>query len=206
MSALERHRELLEDARALLVLAHLKQAGLDYGLSISKRLHMRLCDVLEILESLERMGLIERGGASALKNTEARMKLSDEVRKHHTYYRLTGEGEEVLKEARDERRLARAYAGILLERRDLYEALSYVRAAGIDHAGTFARLLRRSVEEAEALLEGLERMGLVERVKEKTIKFGERKAKPKKETRTHHFYYRITRLGERALKAAQGGE
>lgn len=204
MSTLQEHRDLLLNKELLDILRHIKEAGLDYGMSISKRLHIRLCEVIDLLDELEKKGLIERGGASSLKNTEAKMKLSEEVHKHHTYYRLTREGELLLREARDEEALAKAYAGILSERLELSEALKLVRAAGVDHAGTFARLMKVSVEEAEIRLEELDRMGLVEKVKEKTIKFGERKAKPKKETRTHHFYYRITRLGERTARELKG--
>ncbi len=200
MSAIREHTEVLLDKRLLEILRHIKEAGLDYGLSISKRLHLRLCDVIELLDELEARGLIERGGTSSLKNTEAKMKLSDEVHKHHTYYRLTREGELLVREARDDEALASAYTDVLRKRPCILEALKVAEAAGIDHAGTFSRLMRISVEEAERRLEELEGMGLVEKVKEKTIKFGERKAKPKKETRTHHFYYRITRLGERVVR------
>lgn len=49
-------------------------------------------------------------------------------------------------------------------------------------------------------LEELQRMGLLEETKVKIIKFGERKAKPKKETRTHHKYYGLSRVGESVVR------
>jgi len=46
----------------------------------------------------------------------------------------------------------------------------------------------------------LEREGLLEEAKSKIIKFGERKSKPKKETRTHHKYYGLSRIGELVVR------
>ncbi len=43
-------------------------------------------------------------------------------------------------------------------------------------------------------------MGIMEEAKAKVIKFGERKSKPKKETRTHHKYYGLTRTGEMVVR------
>jgi len=75
-----------------------------------------------------------------------------------------------------------------------------------DHALTYAKLSKKTLEDAIRILEELVRMGLLEEKHDKIIKFGERKAKPKKETRTHHKYYGLTREGEllmRYLKRAR---
>ncbi|MEM0064604.1 MAG: DUF2250 domain-containing protein, partial [Metallosphaera sp.] len=61
---------------------------------------------------------------------------------------------------------------------------------------TYAKLTKRKLEEVNAKLEELERMGLLEEKNAKIIKFGDRKSKPKKETRTHHKYYGLSRIGD----------
>ncbi len=43
-------------------------------------------------------------------------------------------------------------------------------------------------------------MGLLEEAQAKIIKFSERRSKPKKETRTHHKYYALSRMGELAVR------
>jgi predicted transcriptional regulator len=90
----------------LYALLHLRLAGLDYAFSLARTAGVRLEEAGEALERLEAMGLVERAGASAVKNTEAKMKLSSEVRKHHTYYKLTRRGEMLLRGLRRGRGLA----------------------------------------------------------------------------------------------------
>ncbi|MGC8606255.1 MAG: DUF2250 domain-containing protein [Vulcanisaeta sp.] len=76
------------------VLMHLKRANVDYGKSIAINTGIPLEEVLQILDRLEAMGLIERvRGGKTLKRSVARFKLSNEVRKHHVYYRLSRRGE-----------------------------------------------------------------------------------------------------------------
>ena len=75
------------------ILFHLKRAGVDYGKSIARTTGIPLPLVLQALEELEAAGLVERVGGHVLKRSEARMKLSPEVRKHHVYYKLSREGE-----------------------------------------------------------------------------------------------------------------
>ncbi|MCE4607714.1 MAG: DUF2250 domain-containing protein [Caldisphaeraceae archaeon] len=77
---------------ALYVLFHLKRANIDYAKSISSMVEVSIDMVGKELERLEALGLIEKHHGSAIKRTEARFKLAEEVRKHHTYYKLTREG------------------------------------------------------------------------------------------------------------------
>ncbi len=69
-----------------------------------------------------------------------------------------------------------------------------------DHALTYSKLTHKTLEEVTPKLEELEKMGLLEEAKAKIIKFGERKSKPKKETRTHHKYYGLSRTGELVVR------
>ena len=76
------------------VLVHLRRANVDYGKSIALNTGIPLQEVLQILDKLESMGLVERvKGGKTLKRNVARFKLSNEVRRHHVYYRLSRSGE-----------------------------------------------------------------------------------------------------------------
>ncbi len=81
----------------LYVLTHLKRAGIDYAKSISKMIGVSVGVIENTLSEMERKRIIERTHGSAIKRTEARFKLSYEVRKHHKYYRLTNDGEKLLR-------------------------------------------------------------------------------------------------------------
>lgn len=94
-------RVLSERSELLVVMRHLKRAGVDYGKSIARNTGIPLQRVLEILEELERLGVVERVQGKVLKRSKARFKLSNEVRKHHVYYRLSRQGELLLRELRD---------------------------------------------------------------------------------------------------------
>ncbi|MGC8569823.1 DUF2250 domain-containing protein [Caldivirga sp.] len=80
--------------RDIAVLVHLRKANVDYGKSIALNTGIPLQEVLQILDKLESMGLVERvKGGKTLKRSVARFKLSNEVRRHHVYYRLSRSGE-----------------------------------------------------------------------------------------------------------------
>lgn len=184
---------------ALRVLMHLRRARADFGRSVAAALHMPLEAAVSTLESLESMGLVERVPGSSVKRSDAKMKLADEVHKHHTYYRLSWKGDALLRSL-DERALAEGYARAL-EGDDLALALLRVaRRIGVDHALTYARLVGRPLEQVEAELERLVGMGLMEVSRGRVVKRGDRKAKPKPETRVHHRYYALSREGDLLLR------
>lgn len=184
----------------LYALLHLEQAGTDYALSLARAARVDLEATMGALEALEARGLAERRAhGSALKNTVARMKLSREVRKHHTYYTLTREGRLLA------RRIRHGLLGECIDRaagEGASRLLGLLRRVGIEHAETLARLAGMPLGEALARLEALEALGLVTSARPKTIKASKRRAKPKRETRAHHRYYSLTRLAELLLRAA----
>ncbi|QKR00979.1 DUF2250 domain-containing protein [Metallosphaera tengchongensis] len=197
---LERYlKVLVEDKRYLMVLQHLKKANVDYGKSIMLNTKIPIQEVVEVLDKLEKLGLIERVKGATLKNTEAKFKLSSEVHKHHTYYTLSRDGDHLLRYV-TEKDIIEAYIDYLRTddlARDLVRLADELNA---DHALTYAKLTKRTLEEVGEKLEVLVRMGLLEEKNAKIIKFGERKSKPKKETRTHHKYYGPTRIGELVVR------
>jgi predicted transcriptional regulator len=192
-------KEVLKDKRYLQVLQHLKKANVDYGKSIMLNTKIPIQEVVDILDKLEALGLIERVHGATLKNTEAKFKLSSEVHKHHTYYRLTREGDHLLRNL-DEKELIKAYIDLVKNDDLAKDILRLAEDLNADHALTYAKLTHKTLEEVTPKLEELERMGLLEEAKVKIIKFGDRKSKPKKETRTHHKYYGLSRIGELVVR------
>jgi len=181
----------------LYALLHLYEVGADYGASLARVAGVALEDAVAVLEELEGLGLAERLHGSAVKNTVAKLKLSSEVRKHHTYYKLTTAGK------RAARRLRRGCLAECINEslgEGAWSLLTLLREAGYEHAATLSRLLRKPVTETLELLERLETAGLVSASRPKTLKAKRRRMKPKRETRCHHRYYSLTRLGEMLLR------
>ncbi len=81
----------------MVVLRHLKLAGIDYGKSIALSTGINLQQIVILLEKLEASGLIERVQGDSIKRNNAKFKLSKEVHKHHLYYRLTRKGKILLR-------------------------------------------------------------------------------------------------------------
>jgi len=75
------------------VLLHLKKAKVDYAKMMSKLTGIPVEKINECIKSLMEMGLVERDSGSAIKRSKVRFKKAHEVHKHHTYYRLTRDGE-----------------------------------------------------------------------------------------------------------------
>ncbi|QXJ31529.1 DUF2250 domain-containing protein [Saccharolobus shibatae] len=192
-------RIILRDTRYLTILKHLKIANIDYGKSIMLNTKIPLAEIVEILDDLEKLGLIERVHGATLKNTEAKFKLSSEVHKHHTYYKLTREGDHLLRHLED-RMLIDAYMDIVKNDNLALNILRLADELNADHALTYAKLTHKRLEEITPKIEELVKMGLLEEKNSKIIKFADRKAKPKKETRTHHKYYGLSRIGELVVR------
>ncbi len=77
----------------LYILLHLKRAKVDYAKMMSKLSRIDLDLINSCIEDLIKAGLIERDSGSAIKRSKAKFKKAFEVRKHHTYYKLSRKGE-----------------------------------------------------------------------------------------------------------------
>ncbi|NPA47262.1 MAG: DUF2250 domain-containing protein [Thermococci archaeon] len=77
----------------LYVLLHLKRAGVDYVKMMAKMTGLDQGLLQDAVDDLMEMGLVERDSGSAIKRSRARFKKAFEVHKHHTYYRLSREGQ-----------------------------------------------------------------------------------------------------------------
>lgn len=150
-----------------------------------------------MLKELESLRLIERTRGSAIKRSEARFKLSYVVRKHHTYYELTRDGEHTMRSIRDS---FDKYLATLTGRDATFDILQFFRRARCEHAGVVARAFPMKIDECRDLLTELVQLGLLAYCDSKVLKRKHRRAEPKKETRTHHKYYKLSRLSELMLR------
>ncbi len=189
---MEKLREV--SPRALYVLIHLRVAKTDYAKSIARRLKVPTEEVSWLLRQLEELGLIERSSGSSIKRTEAKMKLTLEVRKHHLYFKLSREGELLMRELikRGLEEYFRIYSGS----NESFSLLNFLHKAGCENSITLAKRLSLPHDKTKALISELIELELIAECRGKVIKKKHRKAKPKKETRTHHKYYKTTRLWE----------
>ncbi len=185
----------------LYVLLHLKRAGVDYAGSMTKVSGVPIPEIEEALDRLESRGLVQRRvGGSSIKRSEARFKLSNEVRKHHTYFELTQRGESLVRLLTREPALLSRYFETIAGHPRALDVLLFLDRVKNEHAGILARVLGDTPCHTTEVMEGLVRAGLVIKVKEKVLKSWERKAKPKAETRTHHTYYSLSRLGSLIIR------
>ncbi len=186
------------DPVSLYILAHLHRAGIDYAKSIAKMAGIPQSTVENTLRKLEEVGLIERAGASSVKRSEARFKLSHEVHKHHTYYSLSREGKHFFRELKRggvEKHLSE-FSGFDFA----FDLLLILSRCGCEHVGMLARLLSVSKEDVDRAVKKLRDAGLIVECRSKVIKRKHRKAKAKRETRTHHTYYTTSRLADMLLR------
>lgn len=177
----------------LYIMAHLKRANIDFAKSIGKNIKMSAEEINQELNHMERDGLIERVHGSAVKRTDAKFKLAQEVRKHHTYYGLSRKGEKLVRDIRNN--TSRHFQKMIGDDKAL-DVFLFIKRAEYEHAEHIAKSFSLNKEQAKNLLQKLTQVGLISEEKPKTLKRKHRKGKPKKETRTQHKYYRVTRLGE----------
>ena len=183
------------------IIIHLRKVESDYAKSIARVTELPIDVVVEALESLEQLNLIERTSGSAVKRENAKLKWSSEVRKHHTYYTLSKEGKNLWKKIRNEEEMRK-----LVERsvgQKGWDLLKALKRYGYEHAIMLSKILDLRLQEVQELLDNAVSYGLVVETKPKTLKMKDRKAKPKKETRCLHKYYKLSRLGELLLRSVR---
>ncbi|CAC11462.1 conserved hypothetical protein [Thermoplasma acidophilum] len=90
--------ELINDYDMLRVLKHFTIAHVDYAKNITRYTEIPQMRVREYLKRLKDLGLLDYYTNTSIKRTEAKLKKSAEVHKHHTYYQINKKAEAVLKE------------------------------------------------------------------------------------------------------------
>ncbi|GGM75244.1 hypothetical protein GCM10007108_11450 [Thermogymnomonas acidicola] len=89
--------ELLNDYEILRVLRHFQVARVDYAKNVTRYTEIPQERVRRHIERLREMGLLDIYRNTSIKRTEAKLKKSAEVHKHHTYFMINRKGELALK-------------------------------------------------------------------------------------------------------------
>ncbi|WP_297512572.1 DUF2250 domain-containing protein [Thermococcus sp.] len=132
----------------LYVLVHLKKAGVDYAKMMAKVSGLPLELIEDVINDLLELGLIERDSGSAIKRSKARFKKAFEVHKHHTYYRLSREGELFVRSI-DERWLKRYFNALFPDGWRVVNALAESR--DVREAGRKVQIEDETLEELRVL-------------------------------------------------------
>jgi predicted transcriptional regulator len=173
------------DPVACLILYHLKRVEGNYPRSMAGHLDAERGTVEDLCKEMQRAGLLERVESGTVKQRRVKAKQADEVRQHHTYYRLSREGDHLL-------RFLAERAGQLNVLRHLPDGQRLARRlcrGGPDYARMTAEELDMEFEYVRHLYRALRQVGLVTEYDGSTIKASERKLKPKDETHRKHTYY-----------------
>lgn len=96
-SVVEQLQPLPADPLAYLVCYHLDHVEGNYPKSMAGHLDAQRGHVEDLCKEMETAGLLERIESGTVKQRNVKAKQADEVRQHHTYYRLSREGDHLLR-------------------------------------------------------------------------------------------------------------
>jgi predicted transcriptional regulator len=188
------------DPVAYLVCYHLDTVEGNYPRSMAGHLDADRDRVEDLCERMETAGLIERIESGTVKQRNVKAKQADEVRQHHTYYRLSREGDHLLRFLSERE----GKANVLRHLPDGLRIARRLARGGPDYPRMTADELDMGFEHARHCYRALRRVGLVTEYEGSTIKGNERKLKPKDETHRKHTYYVTTSTAEAILREFDG--
>lgn len=184
------------DPVAYLICYHLDTVEGNYPRSMAGHLDAKRKQVEALCEKMETAGLLERVESGTVKQRRVKAKQADEVRQHHTYYRLSREGDHLLRflSEREGKR------NVLRHLPDGQRIAGRLARGGPDYPRMTAEELTLEFEYVRHLYRALRRVGLVTVYEGSTIKGSERTLKPKDETHRKHTYYVTTAIAEELLR------
>jgi predicted transcriptional regulator len=186
---------------AVLVLYHLDAVEGDYPRSMAGHLNADRERVADTCAELVAGGVVERIESGMLKRREVKLKRAAETHQHHTYYRLSRQGDHLLRYLAESEGRAQFLRWI-----DGAETLARrLSRGGPDYPRMTAEELDAEFERVRRLYRAMARVGLVETYDGSTIKASERKLKPKDETHRKHTYYVTTDEADRLLRDLDSG-
>ena len=204
---LEREREIVGQLAPLpvtpvayLICYHLNAVEGNYPRSMAGHLDARREQVDELCKKMETAGLLERVESGTVKQRRVKAKQADEVRQHHTYYRLSREGDHLLRFL-DE---PNGQQNVLRHLPDGHTLIQRLARGGPDYPRMTADELDMEFEYVRHLYRALRQVGLITEYEGSTIKATERKLKPKDETHRKHTYYIVTDRGDEAFRRLEG--
>ncbi len=181
---------------AYLICYHLDAVEGNYPRSMAGHLDATREAVEELCQTMETAGILERVESGTVKQRNVKAKQADEVRQHHTYYRLSRKGDHLL-------RFLSEREGKLNVLRHLPDGQTIARRldrGGPDYPRMTANELDMDFEYVRHLYRALQRVDLVTVYDGSTIKGSERKLKPKDETHKKHTYYVTTDIASELLR------
>jgi predicted transcriptional regulator len=184
------------DPVAYLICYHLNAVEGNYPRSMAGHLDAQRDHVESLCEEMETAGLLERVESGTVKQRRVKAKQADEVRQHHTYYRLSREGDHLLRFLDD----PDGQVNVLRHLPDSHTLVQRLTRGGPDYPRMTAEELDMEFEYVRHLYRALRQVGLVTEYEGSTIKGTERKLKPKDETHRKHTYYVTTDRGDEALR------
>lgn len=199
-SVVGRLAALPADPVAYLLCYHLDAVEGNYPRSMAGHLDAERSRVVDCCAAMETAGILERVESGTVKQRRVKAKQADEVRQHHTYYRLSRQGDHLLRFLGDRE----GKANVL---RHLPDGLTIARRlsrGGPDYPRMTAEELDMEFEYVRHCYRALRRVGLVTTYEGSTIKASERKLKPKAETHRKHTYYVTTPVAEQLLRELDG--
>jgi len=176
------------DPVAYLLCYHLDAVEGNYPRSMAGHLDAQRKQVEELCEEMETAGLLERVESGTVKQRRVKAKQADEVRQHHTYYRLSREGDHLLRFLSERE----GQLNVLRHLPDGQRLVRRVARGGPDYPRMTAEQVDMTFEYVRHLYRALRQVGLVTEYEGSTIKGTERKLKPKDETHRKHTYYVAT--------------
>jgi predicted transcriptional regulator len=187
---------LPSDPVAYLLCYHLDAVEGNYPRSMAGHLDAERKHVETLCKEMETAGLLERVESGTVKQRRVKAKQADEVRQHHTYYRLSREGDHLLRFLSERE----GQLNVLRHLSDGQRLVRRVARGGPDYPRMTAEELEMSFEYVRHLYRALRQVGLVTEYEGSTIKGTERKLKPKDETHRKHTYYVATDRAEELLR------
>jgi len=184
------------DPVAYLLLYHLKRVEGNYPRSMAGHLDAARGAVEDLCKEMQRAGLLERVESGTVKQRRVKAKQADEVRQHHTYYRLSREGDHLLRFLADRE----GQLNVLRHLPDGQRLVRRLSRGGPDYARMTAEELDMEFEYVRHLYRALRQVGLVTEYDGSTIKASERKLKPKDEKHRKHTYYVSTDRADALLR------
>jgi predicted transcriptional regulator len=187
---------LPDDPVAYLICYHLDAVEGNYPRSMAGHLDAERSHVENLCEEMKTAGVLERVESGTVKQRNVKAKAADEVRQHHTYYRLSRDGDHLLRFLED----AEGQLNVLRHLPDGRTLVERLSRGGPDYPRMSAEELEMDFEYVRHLYRALRQVGLVRRYEGSTIKGTERSLKPKAETHRKHTYYITTDRGEELLR------
>ena len=176
------------DPVAYLLCYHLDAVEGNYPRSMAGHLDAQRKQVEALCEEMQTAGLLERVESGTVKQRRVKAKQADEVRQHHTYYRLSREGDHLLRFLSERE----GQLNVLRHLPDGQRLVRRVARGGPDYPRMTAEQVDMTFEYVRHLYRALRQVGLVTEYEGSTIKGTERKLKPKDETHRKHTYYVAT--------------